>query len=283
MTTTFSSPMVWQCGDDWCVGQLHRYAGTPKAQPETGIVIISGGTQTRVGAHRGLWRLAKGLVRHDRAVLRFDRRGFGDSTGQPGSFETLDDEIICAVRALRSACPAIQNLVLLGHCDGASAALLAAGDLDNEVGLAATHLILMNPWARTEKTAAAAAVRHNYGAKLSELATWKRLFHGQINLKKAIVSIFNGLKAKLTIRSQEPTGFISRMALAWTKSKCRISIIHGTADATAQEFEMVSKTWHREAPLSYYLVTGGDHSFSTSAQQRSALAQIELALNCTEI
>jgi uncharacterized protein len=273
MNKPLSSPIVWQCGEDWCVGQLHLTADTSPSQPETGILIISGGTQTRVGAHRGLWQMACDLVAPHRAILRFDPRGRGDSTGQPGSFEELDDDILCAVQELRRACPGIKHLVLLGHCDGASAALLAVGS-----GLAVDQLILINPWARTEQTAAAAAIQHNYGVKMRDLATWKRVITGQVNIKSAIASIFNGLKVRFTSNSGNATDFVGRMSTAWIEAKCKISVVHGTTDATAQEFEFVCKSWQREAPLAFYPVAGGDHSFSTPEQHHAALAQIELAL-----
>ena len=52
----------------------------------TGLLLVTGGSQTRIGSHRMYERLAKALADNGYPCFRFDRRGVGDSDGEDPGF-----------------------------------------------------------------------------------------------------------------------------------------------------------------------------------------------------
>ena len=71
-----------------CAGE--RLTGTLDEAPgKTGLLIVSGGNEVRMGAHRGMASLAARLAASGVPVFRYDRRGIGDSTGSNGGFLEL--------------------------------------------------------------------------------------------------------------------------------------------------------------------------------------------------
>ncbi|HEX8528226.1 MAG TPA: hydrolase 1, exosortase A system-associated, partial [Allosphingosinicella sp.] len=56
-------------------------ASLDPAGGETGLLLVTGGTQTRIGSHRMYERLAAALAEAGWPCFRFDRRGVGDSEG----------------------------------------------------------------------------------------------------------------------------------------------------------------------------------------------------------
>ena len=56
----------------------------------TGVLLIVGGPQYRVGSHRQFVQLARSLAQLDIPVLRFDYSGMGDSAGDKKSFEQIN-------------------------------------------------------------------------------------------------------------------------------------------------------------------------------------------------
>ncbi len=273
MTAPLPRPLVWPCENDWCVGFLH-VGGHDDAAIREVVVIISGGTQTRVGAHRHLWQLAQALTTPDRAILRFDRRGTGDSSGPAASFEQLDAEIFAAVAAVNQALPQRPRIVLLGHCDGASAALLATAR-----GLRIAQLILLNPWARTADTAAAAALGHHYGARLTSAAAWARVLRGEVHVGRASASLFKSLAARFGSRSRTSAGFLGQRAQAWSQLSCPVTVVLGQADATAQEFDLVRRAWAPPAAFRVEMIPDGDHSFSDAHAEQQLIQALQTALS----
>ncbi len=121
-----------------CAGD--RLAGTlDEGSDTTGLLIVSGGNEIRIGAHRGMAMLAARLAASGTPVLRYDRRGIGDSTGDNlGFLESAPD--IAAAAATFVAETGIRRLVAFGNCDAATALALFHG----VAGIDA--LILANPW-----------------------------------------------------------------------------------------------------------------------------------------
>ena len=166
MIVSAERPIVFDCQGDRLVGIVHE----PEVPPTVGLVFVVGGPQFRVGAHRQFVHMARRFAASGFAVLRFDYRGMGDSDGEPRSFETVDDDIESAVRALRRQCQSIENVVLIGLCDAASAILMYCAN-----GASTSGLILMNPWVRTEASAAEAEIRNYYGRRIFQLSFCSRL------------------------------------------------------------------------------------------------------------
>src|SRR3954449_5482018 len=113
---------------------LDEAAGT------TGLLMVTGGTQTRIGSHRMYERLAKRLAEAGFPCLRYDRRGVGDSEGEDSDWRESGPDIAAAAAAFRRECPQIERLIGFGLCDGAST--LAFHGRDAGLG----GLILLNPW-----------------------------------------------------------------------------------------------------------------------------------------
>jgi pimeloyl-ACP methyl ester carboxylesterase len=66
---------------DTLLGILHAPAIVRSGTTGTGVVIVVGGPQYRGGSHRQFVQLARRLAHEGHAVLRFDVRGMGDSSG----------------------------------------------------------------------------------------------------------------------------------------------------------------------------------------------------------
>ena len=128
-------PVVFNCEGVLLHGMLHE--GAPSAT--TGVLVIVGGPQYRVGSHRQFVLLGRALAERGYPVLRFDYRGLGDSDGEPHTFETIDADIRAAIDAFTRLRPGLERVVVWGLCDAASAALFY-GATDHRVGFKAYNL-----------------------------------------------------------------------------------------------------------------------------------------------
>ncbi len=137
----------FECAGDRLTGVLHR----PARAAALGVVIVVGGPQYRIGAHRQYVLLARRLCAEGIPAFRFDTRGMGDSDGAFQGFEAIDQDIAAAIDAFQAAEAGLERVVLWGLCDGASAAAFY-GHQDPRVA----GLILVNPWVRSEATQAEA-------------------------------------------------------------------------------------------------------------------------------
>lgn len=126
-----------------CEGQQCA-ATLDMARSTLGLLIVSGGNETRFGAGRAMARLATELCREGISVFRFDRRGVGESEGENTGFEGSGPDIKAALAAFREACPHVRTLLAYGNCDGATA-LLINGPFDVD------GLVLSNVWARSSR------------------------------------------------------------------------------------------------------------------------------------
>ncbi len=162
--------IAFPCAGETLVGTLDDAAGT------TGLLIVSGGNEIRIGAHRGMALLAERVARADYPVLRFDRRGIGDSTGENRGFESSDEDIAAAAAAFRET--GVERIVAYGNCDAATALAF----FHAQAGIDA--LILANPWAvePSDEMPPAAAIRSHYAAKLRDPREWLRAARGGVDI-----------------------------------------------------------------------------------------------------
>lgn len=166
-----------------CAGQ--RLAATlDEAQGNCAILLVSGGNEVRAGAWNGQARFAARIAAHGFPVLRFDRRGVGDSEGENLGFRHSSADIAAALEALRSQAPHVQHVIGFGNCDAASALMLAGG-----AGL--DGLVLSNPWTieSSDEEAPAEIVRDHYRRRLADPAAIKRLLTGKVSLSKLARSL----------------------------------------------------------------------------------------------
>ena len=213
--------IAFPCAGDTLLGTLDEAPG------KTGLLIVSGGNEIRIGAHRGMALLAQNLAARGIPVFRFDRRGIGDSTGSNGGFLSSGPDIGCAA-ATFSAEAGIEQLVAFGNCDAATALALfgPAAGID--------RLILANPWVieQQDDLPPAAAIRARYAEKLRDPKEWLRLVRGGVNLRK----LAGGL-AKVSKDRSELSGALSaRFRDALTASKIDTAILLAARDNTAIAF-----------------------------------------------
>lgn len=189
---------AFDCEGAQLVATLDEAAG------RTALLLISGGNEVRAGAWNGQALLAARIAAAGFPVLRFDRRGVGDSEGGNLGFRSSGPDIGAAMAALRRECPHVTRVVGFGNCDAASALMLAGGE-----GLDA--LVLSNPWTFEDddpgQDAPAEVVRNHYRRRLSDPAAIRRLFTGQVRLGQ----LARGLFAMLRPAPAAPQGLVAEM------------------------------------------------------------------------
>jgi exosortase A-associated hydrolase 1 len=268
--TVATSPLVFRCRDDFLVGLLEQ----PEHASPQGVLIIVGGPQYRVGSHRQFVTLARDLAAAGHACLRFDYRGMGDSGGETRTFEDIADDPKAAIDAFLSASPDVRQLVLVGLCDAASAAMLYA-HRDARV----SGLILLNPWVRTEQSMAKAYLQHYYWKRLWSRELWQALFKGRLDLARSLRELFASVRGTLARNEPgaAPAGeqgaplaepLPDRMRAQFARFTGPSLFILSGDDLTAAEFVDVSqgtRGWRkvmRRSKVSRASLPAADHTFS---------------------
>lgn len=249
-------------------------------QQNTGVVIVVGGAQYRVGSHRQFVQMARLLAAAGYPVLRFDFPGMGDSPGAPVAFEDSAPHIAAAIDALHGQHAKVDKVVLWGLCDGASASLLymKAHQDPRVVGM-----VLLNPWVRSDAGLARAQVKHYYRQRLMEPDFWRKLAAGGVGWQ-ALRSLVSNLR---TMRQNPPKTltFQELMALFWKAFEGKMMLILSERDLTAQEFVEHAKThpaWRgllSRPGVTQHWVHGADHTFSSTSAQHEVQAVVLAWLN----
>lgn len=255
--------LVFDCEGESLCGILHPPV-TPGAR--TGVVVIVGGPQYRVGSHRQFVLLARELAGAGHPVLRFDYRGMGDSEGAARDFEAIEADVRAAIDALCRECPGVSEVVLWGLCDAASAAAFhAAGDA--RIG----GLVLLNPWVRTEAGEARARVRHYYRRRLLDPAFWRKVLRLRWNPLRSLEELAGNAARARGDRDQGTGGDRSlpgRMLHGLARFEGRVLLVLSGSDLTAREFEdtaNASAEWRRwlDSPsVRLERLPEADHTFS---------------------
>jgi len=266
--TAAERPVVFGCEGDALLAILHP-ARAPRGG--RGVVVVVGGPQYRVGSHRQFVLLARDLAAAGYPVLRFDYRGLGDSEGSPRDFEAIDADIRAAVDVLCAEVPEVQEVVLWGLCDAASAAAFY-GFRDARVA----GLVLLNPWVRTGAGEARTQLRHYYRQRLLDPAFWRKAFALEWNPVRSVGEAL-GLLARARSRAahggtpadgwrQYPLP--ERMRYGLTSFEGRVLLILSGNDLTARQFEdtvQASAEWRRwlaSPGIEVQRVEDADHTFS---------------------
>lgn len=268
----------FDCAGDTLVGILAK----PEMPAQTGVVLIVGGPQYRVGSHRQFVLLSRALAAAGYAVLRFDYRGMGDSEGDQRDFESVSADINAAIDALQQHLPGVKHIALWGLCDAASAALLYCHHTQDP---RVKGLCLLNPWVRSQASLARTQVKHYYLQRLQQKEFWLKLLRGGVATKALgglvhnIRTAFGGASVHASGTGQAdapPKPFQQRMALAWHQFPGQILLILSGNDYTAKEFQEFAsadphwKNYLAHARLQRHEVPGVDHTFSGAASRQQA-------------
>ncbi len=256
--------IAFPCGDATLAGSLD--VGEGAAQ---GVLLVVGGSQTRIGSHRMYERLARGLADKGYACFRFDRRGVGDSAGEDPGFRGSGPDLKAAVDAFRKEVPALKSMVGFGLCDGASAIALY-GD---EAGL--DGLILANPWlVEVEEGAPApAAVRAHYRKRLLSREGWKRLLTGAVNFRK----LWGGIRRLFSRR--KPESLSTDVAQALLRHRLPAEAILCTGDNTAIAADAEIRAWpYADLIRATQIIESDSHTFARPGDDAMLLTMVETAL-----
>lgn len=257
--------LVYQCSGDTVYGILHH---PDKLEITTGVVIVVGGPQYRVGSHRQFVELARGLAEQGIPVFRFDCRGMGDSSGEFPGFEDLDMDIQQAIDVFVKHRPELNKIVLWGLCDGASAACFYAPTDQRIAGLC-----LANPWVRTEEGEAEAFLKHYYLSRILSKAFWQKLFSGRFHLLKSAKGLLHNIKRSkgrdaIGKDTSEGVSLPVRLFNDLFRYQGRLMFVISGNDLTAAEFmDSVDKNKKRKKLLAassshFVSMKEADHTFS---------------------
>lgn len=253
-----------------CEGAI--LAGTlDGARGTTGVLIVTGGSQTRIGSHRMFERLASALAAEGYPCLRFDRRGVGDSEAEDPGFKGSGADIRAAASAFRAECPQLERIAGFGLCDGATALALFAA----EAGV--DRLLLANPWFVEAEAGAPppAAIKQHYRQQLMSLSGWKRLLGGGVSYGKL-------LKGVMKVARPAPATLAGEVAASLGASSRTVGMLLARGDATAIAAEDVwrSSAFSRvrgrsPAPLH---IESDSHTFARPGDPEALLAAVLGAL-----
>lgn len=271
------SALVFPCAGNDLIGVL----ALPEAEEaRTGVLVVVGGPQYRVGSHRQFLLLSRTLAEKGFATMRFDFRGMGDSGGEFHGFEGVNDDIASAINAFRQKCKHLERIILLGLCDAASACLLY---WDASRDQFVDGLILLNPWVRTETGLAKTHLKHYYGQRLLQAEFWRKLFIGKLDLSGSVngfvTSLWNAGYSKNTAANNREFHFHKKMARGLYEFSGKALIVLSDSDYTAKEFaEMVQRDrlWQaalQRSHVSMVDIYDADHTFSSVAS-RDALERV---------
>ncbi len=257
--------LSFPCRGNWLVG----VASIPQRPRGRGVLVVVGGPQYRAGSHRQFTLLARSLAAEGIATMRFDYRGMGDSDGEARTFEAVDDDLGAALDQFMAAVPGLEDVVIWGLCDAASAALFYAGGDPRVSGL-----VLLNPWVRTAGGLAKATLKHYYRSRLTDPALWKKILGGSFNyaaagksLTRLVGSALGGANSPAASAAALP----ERMLAGMRRFKGKVLLITSGADLTAREFldmAAASPHWQRllaEPRVQRHTLAPADHTFSRRA------------------
>lgn len=243
----------------------------PEGAVRAGLLVVTGGNEVRAGPWNGQAMLAARLAAKGFAVLRFDRRGCGDSEGQNAGFAGSADDIRAALARFRAEVTGMPRVVGWGNCDAASALMLGGG-------LGCDGLVLSNPWTfepAAEEPAEAPApmspaeLRAHYRARLLNPAAVLRLLRGEVALGRLVKSVLGVFR-----QAPPPSSLVQDMAQGLAGFAGPVALLVAERDRTGQAF---LAAWDK-ADRRIAVCAGASHSFVEAEAQRWLEERLEAAL-----
>jgi exosortase A-associated hydrolase 1 len=242
-----------------------------EANARTGLLIVTGGSQTRIGSHRMFERLAGALASEGYPCFRFDRRGVGDSEGEDPGFKGSGPDIAAAAAAFRAECPRLEGIAGFGLCDGATALALFGAEAGVE------SLVLANPWFVEAEAGEppAAAIKQHYRQQLTSIQGWKKILSGSISYGK----LLRGIKK---VVAPPPADLAGEVAVGLKSKPLPLQLVLCRGDATAvAAADVWSSPGYRpireRSPAPQY-VESDSHTFARPGDEGALLAAVLAAL-----
>lgn len=221
--------IAFECTSDTLIGTLDSADGP------AGLLIVTGGNELRCGPYGSHAELAQKVSAAGFPVMRFDRRGVGDSNGFNAGFTQSSDDIAAAITEFRSAFPRMKHVAAYGNCDAASALMLAQGQ-------GCDALVLANPWTfdpemEAEPEAAvppqmtSGAIRAHYLRRLTDPRALLRLLTGKVRIGQLAGSLADAAKA-----APPPSSLAQDMAAGLAQFSGSVSLLIAEHDRTGQVF-----------------------------------------------
>ncbi|MBL4894403.1 MAG: hypothetical protein JKY59_05960, partial [Emcibacter sp.] len=142
---------------------------------------------------------------------------------------------------------------------------------------AVSHIILANPWVRSEAGLAKAYVKHYYLDRLKSPEFWRKIFSGHLNITSALSGFWSNFRQ--AFRKEEPSSesapeednrpFPERMLSGLRDFQGKTLLIMSGNDLVAREFDdliSADKAWKNimgEKISSRLDIAETDHTFST--------------------
>lgn len=266
-------PISFMCGDAELAGVLHR--GTKDARLGV-VIVVAGGPQYRVGAHRQFVSLARLMASNGYPVLRFDLRGMGDSSGEHLGYHQSRADIRAAVDELMRQEPGLKQVALFGECESASGILFYA-----EKDARVSQIALANPWVRTAEGQAEVILKHYYMDRLKSPEFWRGVVQGKLNIRASVGSFgtvlrdyWRGRQAKRVDASAaglpdfDHLPLPAKTAEGMRRFKGPVLLLMSGRDYIAREFDEVTKSheaWKgllTDARVRRKDIADADHTFS---------------------
>ncbi len=260
-------PLFIDCQGERLLGILHPAT----AAADTGLLLVVGGPQYRVGSHRQFVLLARDLAAAGIPVLRFDYRGMGDSSGAARDFEAVGEDIAAAIDCFLSEVDGLQKIVLWGLCDAATANAFYALNDERIVGQ-----IALNPWVRTLEGEAQAFIKHYYLNRVLSADFWRKVLRFEFNARGALRDFANKLSQSRSGGGEDAKAGADKRPLpqrlrdAQLGYKGRTLLILSGQDLTAKEYEnrvaehTAWRQWLKASAVEVRRIEEADHTFSTA-------------------
>jgi exosortase A-associated hydrolase 1 len=260
--------LLFDCDGEQLCGVLH----SPDRPTSTGLLLVVGGPQYRVGSHRQFVLLARALCAAGIPVFRFDYRGMGDSSGDARDFERIGDDIAAASSSFFEHQSGLSRIVLWGLCDAATAsAFYAASTLDGRI----IGQVAVNPWVRTTEGEAEAFIRHYYLQRLLSREFWRKLLALNLDVRGALKDFVGKLLQSRRQPRLAEEGDLrplpERLFTAQTGYPGETLVILSGQDLTAREYEARVaerpnwQAWLASDEVTLRRLAEADHTFSRAA------------------
>jgi exosortase A-associated hydrolase 1 len=226
----------------------------PERSIERGVLLLADSEQYRVGSHRQFTLLSRLLAKLGVPVMRFDRRGMGDSDGEPRAFDAIEDDIRAAMKEFFIQAPEMKETVIIGLGDAALAAALYA-PLDARV----CALVLLNPLPGRTRDAHE-PLHHHYLARLGEVAFWKKVARGELDIASSAATLRQSLRQS---SRKERQALPRKIAASLSGFEGQLLLVLGGEDLAARHFARVLERHH--ARFRSVEVAHADHAFASGA------------------